>query len=83
MGAATALWTAVLAPDRVDRLVLALPPTAWDTRSRSAGLYRVGGMLSERLPFGRSDRRAAVLRGAAESDLPAHRRDRGDHACPR
>lgn len=70
MGAATALWTAVLAPDRVDRLVLALPPTAWESRGRSAGLYRVGGMLSERLPIGRSRRRAVVLRGAAESDLP-------------
>lgn len=70
MGAATALWTAVLAPERVDRLVLAVPPTAWETRSRSAGLYRVGGALSERLPLVRSRRRAAVLRGAAESDLP-------------
>lgn len=71
MGAATALWAAVLVPERVDRLVLALPPTAWESRSRSAGLYRVGGMVSARLPWGRSDRRAAVLRGAAESDLPA------------
>lgn len=70
MGAATALWTAVLAPERVDRLVLALPPTAWESRGRSAGLYRVGGVLSERLPIGRSRRRAVVLRGAAESDLP-------------
>ena len=71
MGAATALWTAVLAPERVDRLVLALPPTAWEGRARTAGLYRFGGVLSERLPFGRSQRRAVVLRGAAESDLPA------------
>lgn len=70
MGAATALWTAVTAPERVDRLVLALPPTAWEARGRSAGLYRVGGLLSERLPIGRSRRRAVVLRGAAESDLP-------------
>ncbi|WP_436795268.1 alpha/beta fold hydrolase [Actinospongicola halichondriae] len=70
MGAATALWAAVTAPERVDRLVLALPPTAWESRSRSAGLYRFGGMVSERLPIGRSRRRALVLRGAAESDLP-------------
>ena len=70
MGAATALWTAVFAPERVDRLVLALPPTAWESRGRSAGIYRVGGMLSERLPIGRSRRRTVVLRGAAESDLP-------------
>lgn len=71
MGAAAALWAAVLAPDRVDRLVLALPPTAWESRSRSAGLYRIGGAVSERLPFGRSRRHAVALRGAAESDLPA------------
>lgn len=70
MGAATALWAAVTAPERIDRLVLALPPTAWESRGRSAGLYRFGGMLSERLPIGRSRRRAVVLRGAAESDLP-------------
>ncbi len=70
MGAATALWTAVTAPERVDRLVLAIPPTAWEARGRTAGLYRFGGMVSERLPIGRSRRRAVVLRGAAESDLP-------------
>lgn len=70
MGAATALWVAVTVPERVDRLVLALPPTAWASRQRSARLYRVGGVISERLPIGRSRRRAVVLRGAAESDLP-------------
>ena len=72
MGAATALWVAVTEPDRVDRLVLALPPTAWETRGRSAGLYRVSGAVSARLPLGGSRRRATVLRGAAESDLPDH-----------
>lgn len=70
MGAATALWATVIAPDRIDRLVLAVPPTAWESRSRSAGLYKVGGLMSARLPIGRSARRATVLRGAAESDLP-------------
>ena len=33
MGAATALWAAVTAPDRVTKLVLALPPTAFETRA--------------------------------------------------
>ncbi len=33
MGAGTALHAAVAAPDRVDRLVLAIPPTAWETRA--------------------------------------------------
>ena len=70
MGAATALWAAVLVPERVDRLVLALPPTAWESRGRTAGLYRIGGVISERTPIGRSRRRGTVLRGASESDLP-------------
>ena len=33
MGAGTALHVAVAAPERVDRLVLAIPPTAWETRA--------------------------------------------------
>lgn len=33
MGAGTALHAALAAPDRVDRLVLAIPPTAWETRA--------------------------------------------------
>jgi pimeloyl-ACP methyl ester carboxylesterase len=33
MGAATALHTAVAAPDRVAGMLLVLPPTAWETRS--------------------------------------------------
>jgi len=33
MGAGTALHAAVAAPDRVDRLVLMIPPTAWRTRA--------------------------------------------------
>lgn len=70
MGAATALWVATMAPERIDRLVLALPPTAWESRSRTARVYRVGGIVSERLPIGGSRRRGVVLRGASESDLP-------------
>lgn len=70
MGAATALWVAVSAPERVERLVLALPPTAWGSRGRSSGLYRFASSVSGLMPIGRSRRRAVVLRGAAESDLP-------------
>ena len=40
MGAATALDAALQAPDKVAGLVLSLPPTAWDTRPRQAGIYR-------------------------------------------
>jgi pimeloyl-ACP methyl ester carboxylesterase len=39
MGAATALWAAMAAPDRIDALVLATPPTAWEMRAAQAALY--------------------------------------------
>ena len=39
MGAATALHTAVLAPERVEAVVLAIPPTAWETRAEQTGIY--------------------------------------------
>jgi 3-oxoadipate enol-lactonase len=49
MGAATALEAAVQNPDRVAGLILTLPPTAWDTRPRQAGIYRrmswISGLL--------------------------------------
>lgn len=40
MGAATALQAAVTQGDRVAGIVLALPPTAWETRPRQAAIYR-------------------------------------------
>ena len=43
MGAATALWAAHLAPERVQGLVLAIPPTAWRARERQRRVYRVLG----------------------------------------
>ncbi len=39
MGAATALHAALLAPERVDRLVLVIPPTGWETRAEQTGMY--------------------------------------------
>lgn len=39
MGAATALHAAVMAADRVAALVLAIPPTAWETRADQTDLY--------------------------------------------
>lgn len=77
LGAATALWAAVLAPERVDRLVLALPPAGWGVRSRPRTLYRVGGILSTFLPDDDTRRRATILRGTAESDYPSRDRVRG------
>lgn len=45
MGAATALHVAVTAPERVDALVLVIPPTAWRGRRMQAGMYRTGATL--------------------------------------
>ena len=39
MGAATALHAALLLGDRVERLVLVIPPTAWATRAGQVDLY--------------------------------------------
>jgi 3-oxoadipate enol-lactonase len=47
MGAATALHAAVHAPERVTGLVLALPPTAWETRAAQADEYVRGADLVE------------------------------------
>ena len=46
MGAATALAAAVQQPGRVHGLILALPPTAWDSRPRQAAIYRRMAWLS-------------------------------------
>jgi pimeloyl-ACP methyl ester carboxylesterase len=47
MGAATALHAVVDAPDRVKGLVLALPPTAYDTRPAQGNEYLAGADLVE------------------------------------
>ena len=39
LGAATALHAAVSEPDRIAGLVMAIPPTAWETRSDQQALY--------------------------------------------
>ncbi|MDH5290712.1 MAG: alpha/beta hydrolase [Acidimicrobiia bacterium] len=39
MGCATVLHAAIRAPERFDRLVLVVPPTAWETRAAQAELY--------------------------------------------
>jgi pimeloyl-ACP methyl ester carboxylesterase len=103
MGAAVALHAAVAAPERIDALVLMIPPTAWATRPAQAARYRTDAGLVEReglaalvaAEVGRApiplfaglfdpeqmarERLAAldaatlpaILRGAADSDLPA------------
>ncbi len=47
MGAATALHVAVDEADRVDGLILALPPTGYETRAGQGDLYRAGADLIE------------------------------------
>lgn len=47
MGCATALHAAVLAPERVEALVLVIPPTAWEARPAQRALYEAGADLIE------------------------------------
>ncbi|HEY8057265.1 MAG TPA: alpha/beta fold hydrolase [Acidimicrobiales bacterium] len=47
MGSATALHTAVAAPDRVLALVLGIPPTAWEGRQARGAAYRDRGRIIE------------------------------------
>ena len=47
MGAATALHAAVIAPERIDALVLVIPPTGWETRAEQTGAYEQGAALIE------------------------------------
>jgi len=48
MGCATALHAALLAPDRITALLLAIPPTAWESRAAQQGTYEVSAQLVER-----------------------------------
>ena len=48
MGAATILWAAIRRPERFRRLVLVIPPTAWETRAAVGDDYRAGADLIER-----------------------------------
>jgi pimeloyl-ACP methyl ester carboxylesterase len=47
MGCATTLHAAVQAPDRIEAMVLVIPPTAWETRAAQAGVYRIGMQIVE------------------------------------
>ena len=47
MGAATTLHAAVQQPERVQAMVLVIPPTAWETRAAQAGVYRIGMQIVE------------------------------------
>jgi pimeloyl-ACP methyl ester carboxylesterase len=47
MGCATSLWAAVQAPERVEALLLVIPPTAWATRAGQGDLYRAAAHVIE------------------------------------
>ncbi|MDP9071067.1 MAG: alpha/beta hydrolase [Actinomycetota bacterium] len=47
MGCATSLFAALLAPRRVQALVLALPPAAWEARPAQAERYEAGARVVE------------------------------------
>ncbi|MEO1055470.1 MAG: alpha/beta fold hydrolase [Actinomycetota bacterium] len=64
MGAATALFAALAAPELIDRLILVIPPTAWDTRREQIDLYATMADLVEE---GRTD---VLVRGVDASPLP-------------
>ncbi len=51
MGCATALHAAVLAPERISALVLAIPPTAWATRAAQQQGYELSAQLVEQGEF--------------------------------
>ena len=45
MGAASSLYAALRAPERIAALLLVIPPTGWETRPEQAGLYRAMAQL--------------------------------------
>ncbi|MFB9955381.1 alpha/beta fold hydrolase [Cellulomonas denverensis] len=60
MGTATVLWAAALRPDRFRRLVLTIPPTAWDTRAAQADTYQADARSVEQHGLGPWVRAAAA-----------------------
>ena len=64
MGCATALHAAVTAPERIDGLVLVIPPTAWESRAAQVGAYRLMADLIE------AGDHETLLAGAAAQPVP-------------
>ncbi len=65
MGVGTILWATLRAPERFRRLVLAIPPTAWETRAAQAASYREGAEFVRRRGL-----RAYVRAGRLEPQIP-------------
>ncbi|MFD1713296.1 alpha/beta fold hydrolase [Amnibacterium flavum] len=64
MGTATIIWAAIRRPDRFRRLVLSIPPTAWETRAAQAGTYLAGADFVESSGPGAVARLAATMQPA-------------------
>lgn len=47
LGAATALHAAVLEPERIEKLLLVIPPTGWETRAAQTDLYEAMAKMVE------------------------------------
>ncbi len=65
MGCASTLHAAVQAPERFDRLVLVIPPTAWSTRRAQAAIYETSASYVDR------EGKDAWLTVSAEQPRPA------------
>jgi len=52
MGAATTLHAAVARPDRIEAMVLVIPPTAWESRPAQRGIYEGSAALVEQAGIG-------------------------------
>ncbi|WP_420450384.1 alpha/beta fold hydrolase [Ilumatobacter sp.] len=73
MGAATALHAAVLAPERIRALVLAIPPTGWEARAAQAEIHAAGASTIETRGV------EPVIAANATVDPPDPLRDDPDH----
>ncbi|MBT0769125.1 alpha/beta hydrolase [Kineosporia sp. J2-2] len=71
MGAATILHAALAVPEAFRRLVLLIPPTAWDTRAAQAAAYADAATLVEKHGL-----RALLAAQAAQPQPPAARQGR-------
>ncbi len=64
MGCATALFAALAAPDRIERLLLVIPPTAWESRAAQTSMYEAMAALLD------ADDLDALLAGIDAAPVP-------------
>lgn len=74
LGAATTLHAAVLAPDRIEKLLLVIPPTGWETRDAQTDTYEQMAQILERKGVG------PLMVGVQELPVPDPLLDSGEWA---